>query len=61
MRLSATAAVIWTAAIEHGETLVNDVSAVVGMPEAMIADDIHAFVANLIDRGLLVTDDGERY
>ena len=61
IRLSGTAATIWTAALQDGELLVSLVSAAVGVPDTAIAEDVDAFISALIERGLLVNRDVERY
>jgi hypothetical protein len=58
MKLSATASIIWKAALGHGESLVSRVSEQIGLPAASIAADIDAFIADLVERGLLATNDG---
>lgn len=61
IRLSGTAAAIWTAALENGDALLRSVSEIVGVPETVIAADVDAFVSDLVQRGLLVNREAGRY
>ena len=61
LRLSGTAAAIWRAALENGDVLLSYVSAVVGMPDTEIAEDVDAFISDLVERGLLMNHDVGRY
>lgn len=61
IRLSGTATMIWTAALQDGDRLVSLVSAAVGVPDAAIVDDVDDFISDLIDGGLLVNRDVGRY
>lgn len=61
IRLSGTAATIWKAALENGDDLVSSVSAIVGVPEHVIAADVEAFIADLVERGLVMNREPGRY
>jgi hypothetical protein len=58
VELAGAAAQIWDAALTAGTTdLVTTVAAAVGVPPETIEDQVLEFVAELCDRGLLVTAD----
>jgi hypothetical protein len=62
VRLSGTAALIWTASVDEAEGPPLDrVAAAVGVPTAQIAEDVDRFLASLIDQGLLTSQAQERY
>lgn len=62
VQLSGTAAIIWSATVdEDGGRPVDRVAARAGVPSAQIADDVERFLASLVERGLLISQDGARY
>ncbi|GAA4345850.1 PqqD family protein [Microbacterium rhizosphaerae] len=62
LRLSGTAAIIWTTSVDGAEGPPADrVAAAVGVPTAQIAEDVDRFLASLIDQGLLTSQAQERY
>lgn len=61
IRLSGTAAAIWTAALQDGDLLLSHLSAVFAMPGGAIAADVDAFISDLVERGLLMDDHAGGY
>jgi hypothetical protein len=62
LRLSGTAAIIWTAAVDGAVGRpVDRVAAAVGLSTAEISEDVDRFLASLIDQGLLTSQAQERY
>ena len=56
VRLTGSARVIWLVAAEGGDA-VAEVPALVGRPVAEIAPHVKAFLAELVDNGLLVSSE----